>query len=122
MRDPGLAIVLSAIVPGIGQFYNGRILAGVLWLIITPGLWIGTAVDCSAGSRTSSRSTPPTPTPETTRCARKISLIDGRQSRPQPDVLGQRVQVVVSRPGVYHQGLMSPRRKARLRTKRRCWY
>jgi TM2 domain-containing membrane protein YozV len=26
----------------VGQFYNGRILAGILWLIITPGLWIGT--------------------------------------------------------------------------------
>jgi TM2 domain-containing membrane protein YozV len=38
MRDPGLAAVLSAIIPGVGQFYNGRI----LWLIITPGLWIGT--------------------------------------------------------------------------------
>jgi hypothetical protein len=22
--------------------HNGRILAGILWLIITPGLWIGT--------------------------------------------------------------------------------
>jgi TM2 domain-containing membrane protein YozV len=42
MRDPGLAAVLSAIIPGVGQFYNCRILAGVLWLIITPGLWIGT--------------------------------------------------------------------------------
>src|SRR3954451_15481664 len=42
MRDPGVAAVLSAIVPGIGQFYNGRFLAGILWLIITPGLWIGT--------------------------------------------------------------------------------
>jgi TM2 domain-containing membrane protein YozV len=42
MRDSGLAAVLSAIVPRIGQFYNGRILAGILWLIITPGLWIGT--------------------------------------------------------------------------------
>jgi hypothetical protein len=30
MRDPGLAAVLSAIIPGIGQFYNGRILAGTL--------------------------------------------------------------------------------------------
>ena len=36
MRDPGLAAVLSAIIPGVGQFYNGRILAGILWLIITP--------------------------------------------------------------------------------------
>lgn len=42
MRSPGLAAILSLIVPGVGQFYNGRILAGILWLIITPGLWIGT--------------------------------------------------------------------------------
>jgi TM2 domain-containing membrane protein YozV len=42
MRDPGLAAVLSAIILGVGQFYNGRILADILWLIITPGLWIGT--------------------------------------------------------------------------------
>jgi TM2 domain-containing membrane protein YozV len=41
MRNPALAAVLSAIIPGVGQLYNGRILAGVLWLIITPGLWIG---------------------------------------------------------------------------------
>jgi hypothetical protein len=30
MRDPGLAAVLRAIIPGVGQFYNGRILAGIL--------------------------------------------------------------------------------------------
>jgi TM2 domain-containing membrane protein YozV len=42
MRDPALAAVLSAVVPGVGQLYNGRILAGILWLIITPGFWIGT--------------------------------------------------------------------------------
>ncbi len=42
MRDPTLAAVLSAIIPGVGQLYNGRILAGILWLIITPGFWIGT--------------------------------------------------------------------------------
>ncbi len=42
MRDPGLAAVLSLLIPGVGQLYNGRILAGILWLIITPGLWIGT--------------------------------------------------------------------------------
>ena len=41
MRDRGLAAVLSLIIPGVGQFYNGRILPGIL-LIITPGLWIGT--------------------------------------------------------------------------------
>ena len=42
MRDPSLAAILSLLVPGVGQLYNGRILAGILWLIITPGLWIGT--------------------------------------------------------------------------------
>ncbi len=42
MRNPGLAAVLSLIIPGVGQFYNGRILAGILWLILTPGFWIGT--------------------------------------------------------------------------------
>ncbi len=42
MRDPALAAVLSVLIPGVGLLYNGRILAGVLWLIITRGLWIGT--------------------------------------------------------------------------------
>ena len=41
MRNPAFAAVLSAIIPGVGQLYNGRILAGILWLIITPGFWIG---------------------------------------------------------------------------------
>jgi TM2 domain-containing membrane protein YozV len=41
MRDPYLAGILSLLIPGVGQFYNGRILAGILWLILTPGLWIG---------------------------------------------------------------------------------
>ena len=42
MRDPATAAVLSILIPGVGQFNNGRFLAGVLWLVITPGLWIGT--------------------------------------------------------------------------------
>ena len=42
MRDPFLAGLLSFIVPGVGQLYNGQILAGILWLIFTPGFWIGT--------------------------------------------------------------------------------
>jgi TM2 domain-containing membrane protein YozV len=41
MRDPSLAGILSLIIPGIGQLYNGKILRGLFWLIITPGLWIG---------------------------------------------------------------------------------
>ena len=35
------ASVLSLIVPGVGQFYNGDFLRGLFWLIVTPGLWIG---------------------------------------------------------------------------------
>jgi TM2 domain-containing membrane protein YozV len=42
MRDPGLAALLSLLIPGVGQLYNGKILRGLFWLIITPGFWIGT--------------------------------------------------------------------------------
>ncbi len=42
MRNPGTAAVLSALIPGLGQFYNGSWLRGIFWLIITPGLWLGT--------------------------------------------------------------------------------
>ena len=42
MRDPGVAAILSFLIPGIGQIYNGTILRGVFWLIITPGFWVGT--------------------------------------------------------------------------------
>jgi TM2 domain-containing membrane protein YozV len=36
-----VAAVLSLLVPGIGQIYNGDFLRGIFWLIVTPGLWIG---------------------------------------------------------------------------------
>jgi len=40
-KNPGTAAVLSAIIPGLGQFYNGEFWRGIFWLIVTPGLWIG---------------------------------------------------------------------------------
>ena len=40
---PGTAAVLSLLIPGIGQFYNGDFWRGIFWLIITPGFWIGSA-------------------------------------------------------------------------------
>ena len=43
MKNPGTAAVLSAVIPGIGQFYNGDFLRGIFWLIVTPGFWIGSA-------------------------------------------------------------------------------
>ena len=41
-KNPGTAAGPSLIVPGIGQFYNGDVLRGIFWLIVTPGFWIGT--------------------------------------------------------------------------------
>jgi TM2 domain-containing membrane protein YozV len=42
MKNPGLAAILSFLLPGVGQLYNGHFLRALFWLIITPGLWIGT--------------------------------------------------------------------------------
>ena len=39
MRDPLIAGLLSLIVPGLGQLYNGRILAGILWFVFAVVLW-----------------------------------------------------------------------------------
>ena len=41
MRNPRTAAILSLLIPGIGQLYNGKILRAIFWLIVTPGLWIG---------------------------------------------------------------------------------
>lgn len=43
MRDPLIAGLLSLLVPGLGQIYNGRVLVGLLWLIVTGASWIGSA-------------------------------------------------------------------------------
>lgn len=43
MSQAGIAAVLSLIIPGVGQIYNGDFLRGIFWLIVTPGFWIGTA-------------------------------------------------------------------------------
>jgi TM2 domain-containing membrane protein YozV len=41
-RHPGTAAVLSLVIPGVGQIYNGDFLRGIFWLILTPGFWLGT--------------------------------------------------------------------------------
>jgi len=43
MREPWIAGLLSLLVPGVGQIYNGRILVGVIWLVLTGVSWIGSA-------------------------------------------------------------------------------
>ncbi len=42
MKNPGTAAVMSFILPGLGQIYNGQIWWAIFWFIITPGFWIGT--------------------------------------------------------------------------------
>jgi len=42
MRRPAGAALLSFLVPGLGQIFNGEILRGLFWLVITPGVWLGT--------------------------------------------------------------------------------
>ena len=41
MKTPETAAVLSLLIPGVGQIYNGKFLRGIFWLIVTPGFWIG---------------------------------------------------------------------------------
>ncbi|HKD41678.1 MAG TPA: DUF5683 domain-containing protein [Myxococcaceae bacterium] len=43
MYRPHAAALLSFLIPGLGQIYNRDILRGLFWLIITPGIWIGSA-------------------------------------------------------------------------------
>ncbi len=41
MRNPWIAGVLSFLIPGLGQIYNGRIIIGIIWLLVTGVSWIG---------------------------------------------------------------------------------
>ena len=42
-KNQGVATVLSLFLPGVGQFYNGHFIWGIIWFLITPGLWLGSA-------------------------------------------------------------------------------
>ncbi len=41
MRDPMVAGILSLLIPGVGQMYNGRWIVGIIWLVVTGASWIG---------------------------------------------------------------------------------
>ena len=41
MRDPWLAGILSLLIPGLGQIYNGRVIIGVIWMLVFGVSWIG---------------------------------------------------------------------------------
>jgi len=38
-RDPGLAAVMSLVLPGLGQIYTGHWLWAIFWFVFTSGLW-----------------------------------------------------------------------------------
>ena len=39
MREPFIAGILSLLVPGLGQIYNGRVLPGIIWLLLALFVW-----------------------------------------------------------------------------------
>ncbi len=41
MRNPWIAAVLSLLIPGLGQIYNGRIIIGIIWLLVSGVSWVG---------------------------------------------------------------------------------
>lgn len=41
MEKQGVSAVLSLLVPGAGQIYNGDFIRGAFWLVVTPGFWLG---------------------------------------------------------------------------------
>jgi hypothetical protein len=41
LSNAGVAAILSLVVPGVGQIYNGDFIRGAFWLVATPGFWIG---------------------------------------------------------------------------------
>lgn len=43
MREPWIAGILSFFLPGLGQIYNGRVIIGIIWLVLTGFSWIGSA-------------------------------------------------------------------------------
>ena len=40
MRNPMVAGILSLLIPGIGQIYNGRIGVGIAWLAVSFIMWV----------------------------------------------------------------------------------
>ena len=39
MKNPIVAGLLSLVVPGVGQIYNGKVLRGVLWFLFAVAVW-----------------------------------------------------------------------------------
>jgi len=70
--SPGVAAVLSVLLPGLGQVYAGRMLAGAVWFVATG--FTGRSC-CRASSSTRCASGPPTRARAT---GRTTDGLDGR--------------------------------------------
>ena len=53
--NPGVAAVLSLVIPGVGQIYNGDFLRGVFWLVITARLFCFALTFCQMFNRSAMR-------------------------------------------------------------------
>ncbi len=42
LPSQSVAAALSFFIPGAGQIYTGNWIWGIFWLLVTPGLWLGT--------------------------------------------------------------------------------
>lgn len=42
MNQPGIAAVLSFLLPGLGQIYNGDFLRAIFWLVVAGVVWFVT--------------------------------------------------------------------------------
>jgi len=41
MRNPVVAGILSLLIPGLGQIYNGRFIFAIIWMLVFGVSWIG---------------------------------------------------------------------------------
>jgi TM2 domain-containing membrane protein YozV len=41
MRNPVVAGILSLLIPGLGQIYNGRFVIAIIWMLVFGVSWIG---------------------------------------------------------------------------------
>ncbi|HEY6461030.1 MAG TPA: DUF5683 domain-containing protein [Polyangiaceae bacterium] len=42
LPNPHVAAVLSFVLPGLGQLYNGKFWRAIFWFLVAGGVWIGT--------------------------------------------------------------------------------
>lgn len=43
-KEPLLSVILSFLIPGLGQIYNGHVKKGIILLALYIGLWIGVVI------------------------------------------------------------------------------